>query len=157
MTIYIAKTETGTAAKIGFTKQPAKRIRELQTGQAEALLIVRLLEGGRADELTIHRRFAELRLTGEWFRFSEEMLTANFGLADLPPPPPPRPKQPKPPRQKKPPGRPRLGDEPLTKAERDKRHLAAKAEKLAALKTALRQIADGHPDWREIARKSLLP
>ena len=59
--------------KIGFSKDPQKRMKSLQTGSAEPLSMLGLVKGGRAIEAIIHRRLARNRLHGEWFERCPEV------------------------------------------------------------------------------------
>ncbi|GEO18084.1 GIY-YIG nuclease family protein [Microvirga aerophila] len=87
MSIYFIRQGTDGHVKIGFATNAAKRLDQLQTGHSEVLSIIRLLEGTKEDEVRLHQRFGELRLTGEWFKFSDAMLTEDFGLTELEIPP----------------------------------------------------------------------
>lgn len=64
--------------KIGITKSsPAKRLRTLQTGNANKLTLVKVYR--RKDykqlETRLHRTFANRRLSGEWFNLKLETIT----------------------------------------------------------------------------------
>lgn len=61
--------------KIGHADDPQERLGALQCGSPERLYIMRIVEGGQKAERWFHRRFASLRLHGEWFKFSPEMLS----------------------------------------------------------------------------------
>jgi hypothetical protein len=83
MPVYMIRAEGGDM-KIGTAKDPLARMRQMQTGMPQKLRIVRVLEGSRAEEQGLHKRFAEYRLTGEWFKFHQDMLSPDLGLAELP-------------------------------------------------------------------------
>jgi transcriptional regulator with XRE-family HTH domain len=88
MAVYFIRRSTDGKIKIGFATDAKKRLALLQQhfrhlGFTDRLSIVRLLEGTKKDEAQLHKRFRELREIGEWFTFSDDMLTQNFGLADL--------------------------------------------------------------------------
>lgn len=55
--------------KIGYTKRdPIARLRQLQTGSSDRLKLVWLCPSGTmVEEKALHRHFADLRLSGEWF------------------------------------------------------------------------------------------
>lgn len=54
--------------KIGFSKDPRKRIRELQTGSSRKLAIMGWIESrDRSLESALHRKYEQHRLSGEWF------------------------------------------------------------------------------------------
>jgi hypothetical protein len=84
MPVYIIRAGQHGPVKIGFTNDLAKRLVELQVGNHERLTILRIFEGGQAEEAQLHERFAENRLHGEWHSFSQAMLgPALLGLRDL--------------------------------------------------------------------------
>ena len=59
--------------KIGFTDDYnlSNRLDSLQTGNPYHLRVVGVIADGTADaESAIHRKFADKRLCGEWFRYS---------------------------------------------------------------------------------------
>ncbi|HEY6254511.1 MAG TPA: GIY-YIG nuclease family protein [Xanthobacteraceae bacterium] len=61
--------------KIGVTDDVEKRLIGMQTGNHQRLVVLRLFEGGAAEERLLHERFADHRLDGEWFSFSKQMLS----------------------------------------------------------------------------------
>lgn len=85
--IYFAHAVGTDLVKIGFTAgEPAKRLKELQTGCAQRLELLAAVEGTVADEAECHRKFAHLRQQGEWFRFAPELAvfiaTRGQGIND---------------------------------------------------------------------------
>lgn len=87
MSVYfITCRETGTV-KIGSSLEPQARLKELQTGHPFELKVEATLPGGTDEEFEFHRRFADERLKGEWFKitdFIERIIKNN------PPPAPVR-------------------------------------------------------------------
>lgn len=76
----------GSDIKIGFTDgDPAKRLKQLQTGSPDLLSIIGTIPGNQKDEAKLHGRFIGHRLEGEWFRYSLysygiiEGLIGDFG------------------------------------------------------------------------------
>ncbi len=71
--VYLLKTE-GSNYKIGTSKHPEKRLRQLQTGNQETLELVGSYESKFASliETTLHRQFSHLKRSGEWFDLSLE-------------------------------------------------------------------------------------
>ena len=53
--------------KIGWAKDPSRRVRHLQTGQAARLNLLAEIPGTRSLEADIHRRLYRMRVSGEWF------------------------------------------------------------------------------------------
>lgn len=90
MAVYIIRCGDSGMVKIGWAVDPELRCRDLQTGHWEPLSLIRVMEGDVRDEGWMHGRFSEFRVRGEWFRFTEEMLTIE--IARLEPEPPPDPK-----------------------------------------------------------------
>jgi len=64
----IKEVETG-RVKIGISKNPAERIRQLQTGNPNRLEIAGIVEAsnGFSDEKLIHKKLSNMRIRGEWF------------------------------------------------------------------------------------------
>lgn len=63
--------------KIGFSKYPEKRLKELQTGNSEQLFLHHSINCGslkkvRDMEKRIHIELSYKRLKGEWFAMSKE-------------------------------------------------------------------------------------
>ncbi len=76
MKIYIIGTET--CQKIGYTKDVHKRLRQLQTGNAETLKLHYHIDVPEARvkllEKKIHKELAHKRISGEWFN-----ITPDYG------------------------------------------------------------------------------
>lgn len=70
--VYFAQADD--RVKIGWSKQVASRIAQLQTGCPSPLKLLGVIPGARGLERQLHERFAGLRLTGEWFRAAPELL-----------------------------------------------------------------------------------
>jgi len=84
MPVYMIRAGEHGPVKIGFTNDLAKRLVELQVGNHERLSVLRLFDGGAAEEARLHERFAENWLHGEWHGFSNAMLTPDLlGLRDV--------------------------------------------------------------------------
>jgi hypothetical protein len=66
--IYFVKDTGSESIKIGYSKKPAKRLAGLQTANPHKLILLGTIKGTPEDETTIHARFVEYRLAGEWFR-----------------------------------------------------------------------------------------
>lgn len=82
--VYLIRQGVTGPVKIGVAKDVVKRLRQLQTNQPVPLRIIRVLEGDVAVERALHARFSALRLKGEWFTFSPEMIGADLCCPDLP-------------------------------------------------------------------------
>lgn len=65
--VYFLEASPHGPIKIGWAKDPAKRLEQLQTGQPVELNLIGLLPGTRYLEADIHRRLWKARSRGEWF------------------------------------------------------------------------------------------
>lgn len=74
MAVYMIRAGADGPVKIGFAVDPTRRIGAVQTGAAERLTMLRVLDGDRGFESALHRHFAQLRTRGEWSTFDNEML-----------------------------------------------------------------------------------
>lgn len=77
--VYFILNEDSRAIKIGRARDLDKRMKALQTSspaQLKLIKSVQLESTQEAQELekTLHRQFAEIRLTGEWFRAEAHLL-----------------------------------------------------------------------------------
>lgn len=72
--VYFIQGLCGGAIKIGYSKDPQARLRELQTGYPDTLTILLMIPGTEALESVIHKRFESLRLRGEWFRPDQRLI-----------------------------------------------------------------------------------
>jgi hypothetical protein len=71
--VYLIKAESS-IYKIGTSKHPEKRIRQLQTGNQEKLELINTFESKYATllESTLHQKYAHLKENGEWYGLSLE-------------------------------------------------------------------------------------
>jgi hypothetical protein len=86
------------AIKIGYTaRDPQARLADLQTGCPHLLALLGSAPGTMVEERKIHERFTSLRLQGEWFSATLELLAFVDGVqwagrnVPLPDPEPERP------------------------------------------------------------------
>ncbi len=73
--LYFIRAGDNGPVKIGIADSIPERMATLQSASAVTLCLIREIPGNRAQEQWLHQRFAEVRLRGEWFTFTEEMLT----------------------------------------------------------------------------------
>lgn len=71
--IYFIQDTKSRAIKIGTSRNPAARLKELQTAHAHALVLLAVMDGGVTEERKLHQRF--VRLHGEWFEPTPELIT----------------------------------------------------------------------------------
>lgn len=72
--IYFIQGEYGGAIKIGFSKNPEGRLKQLQTGYPDTLKMLCLVPGSNKDESDLHLEFQNFRLNGEWFKPEREIF-----------------------------------------------------------------------------------
>ena len=74
-TIYFVKSEKTHEIKIGFTSGPVeKRLRSLQTAHPSELNLLATIPGTSDHERSLHQKFANIRLKGEWFEPHPDLL-----------------------------------------------------------------------------------
>ena len=77
--VYFIFNPDSNAIKIGFAKDVAKRLATLQTSspnQLELLGVIKTQSARTAKQLegTLHQQFAQLHISGEWFKAEEALL-----------------------------------------------------------------------------------
>lgn len=72
MYIYVIQEEVSKAFKIGISKNPEARLKQLQTGNSSKLSLIYTTkaESRFQDELELHKLFEEYKLQGEWFQLN---------------------------------------------------------------------------------------
>jgi DNA-binding XRE family transcriptional regulator len=90
MPVYAIQAGESGPVKLGVATDPRMRLGELQISHYLTLTLLRVWKGGVAEEAALHARFDALRLRGEWFSFSREML-GDVGLVEIIEPIPPEP------------------------------------------------------------------
>lgn len=70
--VYFAEADG--RIKIGYSRQVAARVNQIQTGNAAPIKLLGFIPGGLAREREIHAQFASARLNGEWFTATPELL-----------------------------------------------------------------------------------
>lgn len=72
MTVYFAQARTDpSTVKIGFTSDMAKRKQNMSVSSPGGIAILATVTGGKETEDYLHTKFADDRVSGEWFQFSE--------------------------------------------------------------------------------------
>jgi hypothetical protein len=71
--VYFIAAEGTEFVKIGKAIDITARLRMLQTGSPFPLRVLALVPGGLAREQALHKRFADSRTIGEWFRRTDEL------------------------------------------------------------------------------------
>lgn len=70
--IYFLRDEHN-RIKIGYARKPISRQLGCQTGNADILEIIGVMEGSHSKELDLHCLFAESHIRGEWFEGSQDL------------------------------------------------------------------------------------
>tara|TARA_A100001015_G_C14951098_1_gene696792 strand:+ start:18 stop:311 length:294 start_codon:yes stop_codon:yes gene_type:complete len=70
--LYIIQSDKNGAIKIGRSKNPPKRLKQLQTGCPDKLKIILVVENMGHLEKNLHQRLKDYksRKKGEWFEFN---------------------------------------------------------------------------------------
>lgn len=66
--VYFAQRGDDGPIKIGTSKHPVSRVKDLSSASAEGLMLLGVIPGSRKEEQQLHLRFTSCRLNGEWFR-----------------------------------------------------------------------------------------
>lgn len=78
MYIYLIQNQESSKYKIGVSKNPQKRIQQLQTGSGEKLKLIHTFEtnNARKVESALHNKYLHFKTIGEWFdlSLSEEVV-----------------------------------------------------------------------------------
>jgi predicted GIY-YIG superfamily endonuclease len=68
--VYFISNSSNTGIKIGYSKNPNRRLGQLQTGNPEKLEIIYLLEGTKDTEKYFHRYFSNAyNIKNEWYDY----------------------------------------------------------------------------------------
>jgi hypothetical protein len=73
--LYFLEEQGTGRVKIGFAKDPAERVRRLQTANPRPLILIGVVRGGKEDERVLHQRLTSKgkHVSGEWFVYDEEV------------------------------------------------------------------------------------
>ncbi len=71
--VYFILNKRRSVVKVGRSSNPYKRLRALQTSNADPLMLLCAIEGPPQLEKTLHGIFDSYRLSGEWFRYDGEL------------------------------------------------------------------------------------
>ncbi len=76
--------ERGKLVKVGYSRDPQMRLRDLQTAHGERLQIFATVPGGKALEAKYHTRWRARRREGEWFTIGDPILAEITRLSEMP-------------------------------------------------------------------------
>ncbi len=71
--VYFIEAVGCNAIKIGFSRNPERRMADMQTDCPARLQLLAIKEGTRRLESQVHQAFANLHLRGEWYRGDETL------------------------------------------------------------------------------------
>lgn len=80
--IYFVKAKGEKAVKIGYSKAPFNRVKDLNTGSFVDLEVYYIMLGNTAIEALLHKRWEDDNLRGEWFDFTNEIETYIVQLSN---------------------------------------------------------------------------
>lgn len=83
MPIYCVQAGTGGPVKIGVASDVRRRVTNLQSANHARLVLLAAFAGGREEECALHKRFATLRVRGEWFAAEIQHLIDEIRLERL--------------------------------------------------------------------------
>lgn len=75
MSVYFITCREQGICKIGTAQNPKARRSSLQTASPAKLVLEATLPGDQELERHFHKRFAEYRLSGEWFKLNDDLET----------------------------------------------------------------------------------
>jgi len=79
MAIYFYHLPVQNLVKIGTSQDVDQRLKTLTTGCTEDGVLLRVVEGfSFKAEAWLHSHFKDLRVKGEWFQYSDEMLSIEI-------------------------------------------------------------------------------
>ena len=73
--IYFIRQGGQEVVKIGRSESPQRRLDELQTGNPHTLNLMGVIPESNWTEKTLHDRFDELHMRGEWYRLGPELYS----------------------------------------------------------------------------------
>ena len=82
MPVYMIRAGEHGPVKIGFSDDVAGRLTKMQADNHERLTVLRIFEGCALDEASLHERFSDNWLHGEWHGFTAAML-GDVGLVEI--------------------------------------------------------------------------
>lgn len=72
--VYLIRSGNTSCYKIGFSNNFSERLSRLQTGNPEKLEMIKTCFGGKKLEKSFHEKYADCRISGEWFNFDQRTL-----------------------------------------------------------------------------------
>ena len=73
MAVYFIRNPITRSIKIGFSIDPDRRIKDLQTASESELIIEAVLPGTLSTEQYLHQRWEHLHVRGEWYKSDPDL------------------------------------------------------------------------------------
>jgi len=83
LSVYAIRNEATGAIKLGISRNPEARLKQLQTGCDGILVLVAVKHAPQrfADEAILHEKYESKRIRGEWFLIDEECNDDFLGVS----------------------------------------------------------------------------
>jgi len=82
MSVYFVQEEDNGLIKIGYSKNPNRRLKSLQINNPRKLNILKVIDGAMCRETYLHHRCSRFNAKGEWFHPHSELIDYIDGLDD---------------------------------------------------------------------------
>ena len=90
---YVYFIQADEVIKIGYSLSPELRLGQLQVGSGQTLELIGIMDGTVMTERKIQKKFEHLRIRGEWFQATTELIefidSVRLKPVEPTPPPPP--------------------------------------------------------------------
>ena len=81
--VYLVGCQKNKTLKIGLSRNPEKRLSQLQVSSPHPLKILAKVKGSRGLEQQLHKEFSCLKLSGEWFKWDDSIIEKFHLLSEL--------------------------------------------------------------------------
>lgn len=71
---YLYFIKCGDAVKIGMSSDPESRMQTLATGAPGKLFLLAKIPNSGGLEAECHKKLSHIHITGEWFRYTDEIV-----------------------------------------------------------------------------------
>lgn len=82
MSVYFIQEENDGLIKIGYSRNPNRRLKSLQTNNPRKLRILKVIDGEMCRETYLHHRCSKFNASGEWFHPHPELIDYIDMLGD---------------------------------------------------------------------------
>ena len=84
--IYLIRQGDSNYYKIGMSKNPKNRLKDFQVASPQKLTLKHISECENAEpnqqEASLHKKFKEYHVRGEWYRFNENQISWVINILD---------------------------------------------------------------------------